>query len=503
MSSTSIPKHPELNFDPLTIKFLLPVRDFFSSENVKAYIVGGFLRDSLMGRHSSDIDIAIDHDPIEVGNKLTDLFGGKCIVLDNDRKITRLVLQTNQTNSSFLPNHIDLSFISNGIREDLSHRDFTIDAMALPLITINSPSNSDLIDIYGGLSDISSQVIRIVSGQSFTEDPVRLVRAVRLVAQLGFSLDEFTKHSISKSSYLIGSVSMERVREEFLKIFEQKNISNNLRLMDDTGLLCRIIPELDVTKGSIQPKEHYWDVFNHCLQTPGKLEKISDYIDDQIFSLVPRSLDMDEYFSEIISDGHNRLTMAKVAGLLHDIAKPATKTVDDTGRMRFIGHDLKGSEVTETVLDRLRFSNRGKNHVATMVKHHLRPTQMSSDGQYPTNRAMYRYYRDLKNVAFDILFLNMADYLAAKEDQLEIADWRDHCYLIDFIMKKGLDILAIDNQVKQDRLIDGYRLMEILGIGPGQTIGVLLEQLEESHKVGEISTKEEAILLAKTLFARL
>jgi len=375
--------------------------------------------------------------------------------------------------------------------------------MALPLITINSPSNSDLIDIYGGLSDISSQVIRIVSGQSFTEDPVRLVRAVRLVAQLGFSLDEFTKHSISKSSYLIGSVSMERVREEFLKIFEQKNISNNLRLMDDTGLLCRIIPELDVTKGSIQPKEHYWDVFNHCLQTPGKLEKISDYIDDQIFSLVPRSLDMDEYFSEIISDGHNRLTMAKVAGLLHDIAKPATKTVDDTGRMRFIGHDLKGSEVTETVLDRLRFSNRGKNHVATMVKHHLRPTQMSSDGQYPTNRAMYRYYRDLKNVAFDILFLNMADYLAAKEDQLEIADWRDHCYLIDFIMKKGLDILAIDNQVKQDRLIDGYRLMEILGIGPGQTIGVLLEQLEESHKVGEISTKEEAILLAKTLFARL
>ena len=503
MSSTSIPKHPELNFDPLTIKFLLPVRDFFSSENVKAYIVGGFLRDSLMGRHSSDIDIAIDHDPIEVGNKLADLFGGKCIVLDNDRKITRLVLQTNQTNVSLLPNHIDLSFISNGIREDLSHRDFTIDAMALPLITINSPSNSDLIDIYGGLSDISSQVIRIVSGQSFTEDPVRLVRAVRLVAQLGFSLDEFTKHSISKNSYLIDSVSMERVREEFLKIFEQKNISNNLRLMDDTGLLCRIIPELDVTKGSTQPKEHYWDVFNHCLQTPGKLEKISDYIDDQIFSLVPRSLDMDEYFSEIISDGHNRLTMVKVAGLLHDIAKPATKTVDDTGRIRFIGHDLKGSEVTETVLDRLRFSNRGKNHVATMVKHHLRPTQMSSEGQYPTNRAMYRYYRDLKDVAFDILFLNMADYLAAKEDQLEIADWRDHCYLIDFIMKKGLDILAIDNQVKQDRLIDGYRLMKILGIGPGQTIGVLLEQLEESHKVGEISTKEEAILLARTLFARL
>ncbi|MQF99146.1 MAG: HD domain-containing protein [SAR202 cluster bacterium] len=503
MSSVSIPKSPELNFDNQIIQFLEPIRDFFSSENVSAYIVGGFLRDSLMGRYSFDIDIAIDHDPIEIGNKLTELIGGKCIVLDHDRKIVRMVLPTCQTNLSLLPKHIDLSFVSNGIRDDLSHRDFTIDAIALPFSTISNPSNGDLIDIYGGLSDISCQVLRVVSGQSLTEDPVRLVRAVRLSAQLGFSLDEFTEHSISKNSHLITSVSTERVREEFLKIFEQKNISNSLRIMDDTGLLCKIIPELDTTKGSMQPKEHYWDVFNHCLQTPGKLEKIVDSPDDQIFSLVPRLFDMYEYFSEIVSDGHNRLTMAKVAGLLHDIAKPATKTVDGTGRIRFIGHDLKGSEVTESFLDRLRFSNKGKNHISTMVRHHLRPTQMSSDGQYPTDKAMYRYYRDLKDVAFDILFLNLADYLAAKEDMLEMDDWRSHCGLIDFIMKKGLDILAVDNQVRQDRLIDGYGLMKILGIGPGETIGVLLEQLEESHKLGEITTRKEAILLARTLFARL
>ena len=503
MSSASIPRLPELNFHTQTIQFLLPIRDFFSSEDISAYIVGGFLRDSLMDRYSSDIDIAIDHDPIEVGNKLANLIGGKCIVLDHHRKIVRMVLQTNQTNLSLLPKHIDLSFVSNGIRNDLSNRDFTIDAMALPLPTINNPSNGDLIDIYGGLSDISSQVLRVVSGKSLIEDPVRLVRAVRLVAQLGFSLDEFTKHSISKNSHLIGSVSMERVREEFLKIFEQKNISNNLRLMDDMGLLCRIIPELDTTKGSTQPKEHYWDVFNHCLQTPGKLEKIIDCVDDQIFSLVPRSFDMYDYFSEIISDGHNRLTMAKVAGLLHDIAKPATKTVDDTGRIRFIGHDMKGSEITESFLDRLRFSNKGKNHISTMVKHHLRPTQMSSEGKYPTDKAMYRYYRDLKDVALDILFLNLADYLAAKEDMLEMTDWSSHCDLINFIMKRGLDILSVDYQVKQDRLIDGHVLMKILDIGPGQTIGVLLEQLEESHKLGEISTKEEAISFARTLFARL
>ena len=503
MSGTSIPKPPELNFDNQTIQFLSPIRDFFSSENVNAYIVGGFLRDSLMSRYSFDIDIAIDHDPIEIGNKLTDLIGGKCIVLDYDRKISRVVLPIHETKLSLLPKHIDLSFVSNGIRDDLSHRDFTIDAMALPLSAISNPSNGDLIDIYSGLSDMSSQILRVVSDQSFTEDPVRLVRAVRLVAQLGFSLDERTKHNISKNSHLIVSVSMERVREEFLKIFEQKNISNSLNLMDDTGLLCRIIPELNTTKGSIQPKEHYWDVFNHCLQTPAKLEKIVDCPDGQMFSLLPQSFDMYEYFSEVISDGHNRLTMAKVAGLLHDISKPATKTVDDTGRIRFIGHDLKGSEVAESILDRLRFSNSGKDHIATMVKHHLRPTQMSSDGNYPTDKAMYRYYRDLNDVAFDILFLNLADYLAAKEYMLEMADWRVHCDLIGFIMKRGLDILAINNQVKQDRLIDGHGLMKILGIGPGKTIGVLLEQLEESHKLGEISTREEAILFARTLFARL
>ena len=498
-----VPKSTGLEFSSETIQFLVRIRDFFSVENVKAYIVGGFLRDSLLRRSTGDIDIVIDHDPIEIGEKLSQIVGGKCIVLDHDRLITRVVIQRDQIDGSFMPNHLDLSFMPNGIKNDLSRRDFTVDAMALPFHSITETSNRGFIDLYGGLEDTSDKVVRAVSDESFIDDPVRLIKAIRLVAQLGFSLDEHTKYSISKNADLINSVSIERVREEFLKIFEQNNTSNNLKLMDDLGLLCKIIPELEVTRGSIQPKEHYWDVFNHCLETPGKLEKIMQHSDDHMFSLVPWTQGMDEYFSETISDGHSRLTMAKLAGLLHDISKPETKTIDNDGKIRFIGHDLKGSNVTDSILNRLRLSNKGKNHVSTMVKHHLRPTQMNSQGLYPTDRAMYRYYRDVGDVAFDVLFLNMADYLAAKEYKLDLDDWHNHCDLIDFIMKKGLDMFSINNQVKRDRLIDGRVLMETLGIGPGKILGQLLGELDEYHKLGKISTKKEAIVLAKTLFARI
>jgi poly(A) polymerase len=358
------------------------------------------------------------------------------------------------------------------------------------------------MDPLGGLADLATATVRAVSDRSFQDDPVRLLRAVRLVAQLGFSLDQNTHNLIERDAHLLSTVAPERLRDELLKTLAEHNASHYLRLMDDLGLLRRLIPELEAARGVTQPKEHYWDVFYHCLETPGQVERVTTGNGgkgDEVLAYVPWHPSLEAHFDEEVSDGHTRRTLIKLAGLLHDVSKPATKTIEPTGRIRFFGHDAQGSEVCQEILRRLRLSSRGIHLITTMVRHHLRPTQMSQGVELPTPRATYRYFRDLGEAAIDILYLNMADYLAAKGPSIEIDDWRGHCRLIDHILHRGLG--QDGSPQRTPRLVDGHLLMEALGLSPGTLVGHLLEAIQEAQGAGEIATLEEALELARRLVA--
>lgn len=489
-----------LRIDESSLALLSYLKEFFAASDINAFLVGGFLRDVLLGKLAPDIDIAIHGDAIFYGQKLAEITKGKLIILDGSRRVVRVVLDKQ---NGFISNHIDLSEISGSIEEDLAYRDFTVDSMAVPMSCISNeiPMNN-LIDLFGGLRDLRSGAIRIVSENCFKNDPARLLRSIRLVAQLGFSIEYGTKEAILEDSYLVDRISGERVREEFLKILEQPKASENLELMDSVGLLCKIIPELEYARGVVQPKEHYWDVFNHCIKTPSNIEKVTmplaGFVND-IASYVPWDESLEDHFSEIVSDGFDRKTMLKLSGLLHDISKPATKNTDNDGRIRFIGHDVRGSEVCRTILTRLRISNRGINLVSDMVKYHLRPTQMRQGESVPTERALFRYYRDLGEVAFDTLYLNLADYLSVKGDKLYTADWREHCMLIRGILDNGLSQSANKKDSNPPKLVDGNILMNVLGIPPSQHLGLILRRIQEATVLGEITTREEAIELARNL----
>ncbi len=492
--------HTNLRIDENSVALLSYLKEFFFDCDVDAFLVGGFLRDVLLGKLAPDVDMAIHGDAVFYGKKLAEITKGKLIVLDGSRRIVRIVLDKQ---NGFLSNHIDLSEISNSIEEDLACRDFTVDSMAVHMSCISNkiPINN-LIDLFGGLKDLSSGTIRIVSKDCFKDDPARLLRAIRLVAQLGFSIEYGTKIALLEDSYLISRIAAERVREEFLKILEQPRASENLELMDSLGLLCKIIPELEYTRGVVQPKEHYWDVFNHCIKTPSNIEKITMPLvgfANEITSYVPWDEDLEDHFAEIVSDGFDRKTMLKLSGLLHDISKPSTKNTDNGGRIRFLGHDLQGSEVCRAILTRLRISNRGINLVSDTVKHHLRPTGIRQGKSDPTERALLRYYRDLGEVAFDTLYLNLADYLSAKGDKLHIEDWREHCVLISSILNKGLRMGSNTKDSNAPKLVDGNMLMDVLGIPPSRQLGLILRRLQEANTLGEINTREEAINLARSL----
>jgi poly(A) polymerase len=188
------------------------------------------------------------------------------------------------------------------------------------------------------------------------------------------------------------------------------------------------------------------------------------------------------------------MTVLKLACLLHDISKPATKTVESSGRIRFLGHHTEGAEVAERILKRLRFSRRAVDLISLMVHHHLRPSQMAPKGELPSGKAVYRYYRDAAQAAIDTLYLNMADYLAARGSMLEQDDWQEHCRVVGHILSKGFEQKAPENLSK---LVTGYDIMESFALGPGPKVGELLNLANEAWANGDVNTKEEALELVR------
>jgi poly(A) polymerase len=271
--------------------------------------------------------------------------------------------------------------------------------------------------------------------------------------------------------------------------------------MDAVGLLTALIPELSTLKGVEQPKEHYWDVFNHSINTVTAADFVLhqgvwDYHNGQIAAKMPWTETTAQYFDQPVSSGSTRRTILKLAALLHDIGKPQTKTFDEDGRMRFLGHQEDGAEMAQTILERLRFSTKEVKLVTAMVKYHMRPTQLSQDAM-PTSRAIYRYFRDTGDAGIDTLYLSLADHLAARGPGLLPDQWDYHTQLAAFVLKEHFR----HKKNTPVRLVDGNDLINVFGMKPGAKMGELLEVLQEAQAAGELSNKDETLDYVKKYLA--
>lgn len=470
--------------------------EHFAFVGQRAFLVGGTVRDALLGRESGDLDVAVLGDTRLVGSDLALRFGGRVVVLDEERDVVRIA-------GSFGDPHgvIDITVIKGGIEQNLSFRDFTLDAMAVEL---DGPMGGELavIDPFGGVADLGVDLVRATNHSVFDDDPGRLMRAPRLAAQLGFSIAEATADTIREKAYLLATVSAERVRDEFLKILSTRAATSAIRNLDRLGLLSSVIPELDAARGVSQPDGHHWDVFGHSVETVGQVERIFQHGPESVepdIGMVPRFEGMDGYFAEEVGDRFTRMEILKLTGLLHDIAKPETRTVEPSGRIRFLGHNSVGAEMVGRIAKRLRLSRRTVDHMTTMVEHHLRPSQMASTDRMPSRRAVYRYYRDLGSVAFDTLYLNLADYLGARGPDLDSTEWQKHCGVISHILTGATESEKLCGRPK---LIDGTSLIKVFGLEPGPLLGELLEIVREAQAEGDISSPEEALELVSSCLSR-
>jgi len=478
----------------VTARLLTKISRFLTKEGIQAYLVGGFVRDVLLGRETADIDIAIGASALETAPGVAAALGGKYVSLDEENGVGRVVMPDGKW-------QIDFTTLQGDIDRDLHRRDFTINALAIELNkgTANSFDNKNLIDPCNGRVDLNRGTVRAVSDTVFEDDSVRLIRAVRIAAELGFSIDSFTETLIRQQSRLIADVPGERVREELLRLLALPGAGKRLAYLDELGLLTALIPELAPAKGVDQPVMHVWDVFEHSIQTVAAAEFLLreedwEYAGPEVLNMVPWSTRLSRHFDREISHGGKRRTLLKLAALLHDIAKPRTKTIDN-GRARFLGHPREGAAEAAAIMARLRFSNREIRLVELLVKYHLRPTQMSFEG-LPTRRAIYRYFRDTGEAGIDLLFLSLADHLAARGLTLDRQQWQAHTQTTAEVLNRYFDE---ESPPPPSRLIDGHDVMSVFGLSPGPRVGELLEAAREAQAAGEITGRQQALDYVKRL----
>jgi len=471
------------------------------------WAVGGFLRDVLAGRRLYDLDLALPQGTRVAAEKAATALAGHAFLVDLERNTYRVVLPDGSPLAS-----IDFTLLrAPSIEADLAARDFTLNAMAAELLP---DGLGPLIDPFGGRRDIRRRVVRMVSPAALASDTLRLLRAVRLATELGCEIETETLAAIRERATSVLSSAAERQRAELMRIFATGEAARGLRLLDAAGLLDVIFPEMTPAKGVGQPERyHYYDVFDHCIETvavldavlsPGRPARPGAAVLRRQFRQRLRPFGLDTYFAGK-TGATTFLALTKFAAFLHDVAKPQTKAADASGRVRFLGHSREGARTAEAVCRRLRFGSRETHFVSRLVEEHLRPMQLSQTGE-PSERAIYRFFRDLGEAAPACLVLSLADAAAALGPRLTPERWRTGVSYVGYVLARGRAQAqkagAGEAWGKQKRhFVSGDTLIRELGIGPGPEVGRLQSVIDEAAAAGEIATEEEAVRLARTLRA--
>ena len=443
--------------------------DFILSQIDEGYLVGGSTRDFLMsGTIPCDRDIAI-FDAENFAKKLSEKFDGTFVILDGENKIFRVVLPDKV-------NYLDISEIVGGsIEEDLTRRDFTINAIAFDL------KNNRFIDTVGGMDDLKNEIIRHIKDSNFEDDPLRILRAFRFLSTTGFTSSEELKIAIDKYKQLILKPSPERINYELMKLFGGKCCSKTLMLMDEFGILEQIFPYVKEMKQVPPNTHHHLDLFHHVVETVRNIENLYEKSSDEIKSHIDR----------VDFGGFPRINHLKIAGFLHDIGKYSTWTIEeDTGRHRFIKHDDTGAKMCVPFLKDLKFSKKQIEYISCMIKNHIYPSNVIAAPDL-SEKVMMRYLRKMGENVIDNIILAKADRLSARGE--EITD--------DVISANinGLDSLLNFYLAKKDtmkplpKLVDGFEVMKIKGIKQSPLLGEILSALHEEQISGNINTKEEAL----------
>ena len=443
-----------------------------SFEN-KIFLVGGAVRDFLMDKESTDRDIIVmDDDAERFSLKLASLFNASFVPLDVENKIYRIVLPDKI-------NYIDVTNPAGGtIEKDLMRRDLTINAIAVDI------KNGEVIDISGGITDISNKCLNYINEHNFVDDPLRLLRVYRFQAMLGFELAPETISAVCKFSNLIHRPAAERINYEILKLFSGKFAHVALENMNKTWILEEIFPFVNELKQIPPNAHHHLDLFSHSVETVKQIQFLYENSSDEV----------KEHLQTIDFGGFSRIAHLKLAGFMHDIGKFSTWSIEE-GKHRFIKHDDVGAKLSVKFLKNLHFSNKQIDYISSMIKYHIYPSHVMTSPQI-TEKIMMRYVRKMDINSIDAIILAQADRLSARGPEITDEIVERNLNSLNMLLKFYLEVK--ENLQPLPKLLNGNEVMEILKIKPSAELGQIMEALHEAQISGEVVTKEHAIEFVKT-----
>ncbi|KAB3537814.1 HD domain-containing protein [Alkaliphilus pronyensis] len=450
--------------------------------NLDVYLVGGGVRDIIINRSITDLDFVINNDPRLFVEKLISTIGGSFTKLYHENKTFRI--------NSPLGYVLDFSSMrGNSIEEDLSHRDFTINAMAYNLkhgwpIQINK-----IIDPFNGKQDIESKTIKHVYKNTFIDAPIRMLRAPRFMAQLEYNLDKATELLIKSNSAEIKNVTGEPITDELFKVLKESKSHYYLNYMDkNLILLNKIFPDLEEMKKIGECKYHVVDSWTHSIYTVKVIESViyaKGYFEDHIRE------SYEIHTAEKLASNRSRLELIKLGALLHDVGKPSARIIDSNGRIRFKGHEIAGAEIVKQYADRLKLSTKEKNILSKYVYLHMLPlvTYTTND---VSGKVLYEMFNKMENETLDILLIALADIISTRKllnPEEEMAIFKVHIQYI------ANNYLTRYNPLEDiTSIITGHDIMDTLKLSEGSKIGELLEAVKKAIYLGQISpTKDNAI----------
>jgi poly(A) polymerase len=450
----------------------------------EAWIVGGALRDELVGRRVTDVDIAVHGDAKGPARALAAEVGGPCFPLSEAFGAWRVIDRD-------AGRVYDVSTLQGPtIEADLALRDFTVNAMARPLdklsvAVLREPiGGAQLIDPLGGRPDLEARTLRVIGPQAYESDPLRALRLARFVAELGFDPDVETERLTRAAAPRVAEAAGERVFAELRRLVLGPNVIGGLEVADRLNLLRAVLPELAELHDVEQSHYHHLDVYGHTIEV---LERLLE-LEAQAAGRLRAVLD------EPLADELARGEALRFGALLHDIGKPATHAVRESGRVTFMGHDRLGERMVRDVCRRLRTSERFSRFVEAVTRHHLVLGFLVHERPLD-RRAFYRYLRRTEPVEVEVTLLSCADRLATRGRKADEAI-AAHMELAEELMEAALDWRE---QGRPAPLVRGNELARELGIDTGPEIGRLLAELEEAAYAGEVTTREEALGFARRL----
>jgi putative nucleotidyltransferase with HDIG domain len=472
------------------------LRPLLAREESPVYLVGGAVRDALLGRPNYDLDFVVASGAVGLAYRIGDVLGAPAFVLDRERDVGRVVLESEGTMLDFA------RYRGEGLEADLRARDFTINAMALPA---TSDERKDVIDPTGGREDLDAGLIRLTYARALSDDPVRTLRAVRLATELAYTFVPSSGEAIRRAAPLLESVAAERIREELMKLLRLPSAQTGVAMLSPYGLLPVVLPEIAALAAVRQSPPHYEDALAHSVHVLGAIAGIESVIRQgtsppdaswQALAqvLAPYEEPLRAHLARSVDGALTGSDLLRLAALFHDAGKPATKTVEEDGRIRFFGHSKKGALLARKRLRALRFSNEATRHVELIVDGHMRPLLLSLNPRV-TRRAIYRFFRDYGTAGLDIGLLSVADFLATHREPVPFQAWQALQAVVARLYEHYFDYYR--ETVAPPPLLRGDELMAALGIEAGPQVGRLLQKIEEAQAAGDVRTRGEALALAR------